>query len=68
MFADKHTFHPIFDFLKTLTYKGRPLMINKRIRSGKELEAALNLADRYLEAESDKVTRLVHGVCIRGCK
>lgn len=55
MFANKESVHPLYDFLKTLQHKGRPLMINKRIRSGQQLDDALSLADRYLESESDTV-------------
>ena len=56
MFASKENKHPLFDFLSQLQHRGRQLMINKRIRSGQELEDALSLADRYLDTESDAVS------------
>ena len=56
MFANKETFHPIFDYLSTLRHKGKPLMLNKRIRNGQEMEDALALADRYLDEEGRDVS------------
>lgn len=56
MFGNHDGMHPLFNFLQTLQFKGRPLMINKRIESSQQLEDALSLAVEYLSSIADEVS------------
>ncbi|BDA49039.1 Sucrose synthase 2 [Coccomyxa sp. Obi] len=50
LFASNNAdFHPIFDFLRTLSYNGQSLMLNERIGSAQEMGRALDAAENYLQ-------------------
>ena len=55
MFRNTDGLHPLFNFLRTLQFKGQPLMINKRIESSQQMEDALSLAVEYLASITDEV-------------
>ncbi|KAK9812714.1 hypothetical protein WJX72_002537 [[Myrmecia] bisecta] len=48
------TFHPIFDYLQTLTHAGQPLMINDRLVNREMLGKALERAERFLDKLDDE--------------
>ncbi|EIE18920.1 sucrose synthase [Coccomyxa subellipsoidea C-169] len=49
LFASNNAdFHPIFDFLLTLSYNGQSLMLNDRIKNAQEMGRALDKADNFL--------------------
>lgn len=49
LFASKADFHPLFDFLSSLHSNGQPMMLNDRITSFDEMDAALTKAEKLLE-------------------
>jgi hypothetical protein len=61
LFASNNAdFHPIFDFLLTLSYNGQSLMLNERIKSAQEMGSALDKADRLLKKYECDVSVLSH--------
>ena len=59
MFGNTDGLRPLFNFLRTLRFKGQPLMINKRIESSQQMEDALSLAVEYLASITDEVCLLI---------
>lgn len=55
MLSNKQGAEKLLEFLKESQLKGKPLMINKRIVNGQNLESALVLAVEYLKTISDEV-------------
>lgn len=56
MFGSYEGLQPLFSFLHTLQIKGRPLMLNKRLKSCQQMEDALSLAVEYLSSASEEVS------------
>lgn len=65
MFASNNAdFHPIFDFLLTLSYNGQSLMLNERIASVQEMGRALDAADKFLQRHDPEVYASLHASII----
>lgn len=61
LFASNNAdFHPIFDFLLTLSYNGQSLMLNDRIKSAQEMGGALDKADEFLNDHDPEVKFPMH--------
>ena len=49
LFASKADFHPLFDFLSSLHSNGTSMMLNDRITSFEDMDAALTKAEKLME-------------------
>ena len=58
------TFHPLYDFLRTLQNNGEPLMVGKSIKSVEDMHKALSSAEKLLIRCDAQVTHLrSKGMC-----
>ncbi|XP_058108730.1 sucrose synthase 1-like [Magnolia sinica] len=48
MFNDKESMHPLLDFLRVHSYKGKTMMLNDRIHSLNSLQSVMRKAEEYL--------------------
>lgn len=55
LFSNKADFHPLFDFLSSLTHAGQSLMLNERIADFEAMSAALDAAEQLLASKDDEV-------------
>lgn len=50
LFTTPHaTFHPLYDFLRTLQNNGKPMMVGKRITCVDDMQKALSAAEKLLQ-------------------
>jgi hypothetical protein len=49
-------FHPLYDFLSTLSHDGQSLMLNERITGPKTMAQALDNAEKFLSELDDEVS------------
>lgn len=51
-------FHPLYDYLSSLSYDGQSLMLNDRITGPKSMAQSLDNAERFLSSLEDDVSIL----------
>ena len=60
LFASKEDFNPLFEFLRSLHSNGDSMMLNDRITSFDDMDAALTKAEKLLENMDAEVLLFTH--------